>query len=525
MIDACRLSRARVQVVPHNDVDAVDTALAGRAQPRAIVLVETIYSVLGDAAPVERLAEVCAARGAVLVADEAHALGVAGPGGRGLLHRAGLGGRPDVVATLTLSKSLGAQGGAVLSSPAVREHLVNRARPFIYDTGLAPAAAGGALAALRVVEAEPGRVDRVNEVAARARAGVPGRCTRGSGAGRPDAGAARGRRGGRESGRERRTHRMLPSPVHARRHLPAASHGTRAARRRGARAGSRGAGRPVVTVVAVTGTDTAVGKTVVTAALAAVQLARGLSVGVVKPAQTGVLPGDDGDLAEVRRLAGEVSVHEGVRLPDPLAPETAARVAGLPLPSLAEQQTLVGSVAREHDVDIRRGRRRAPRPARRRLHAGRRGRALPRTLGGRCPGRTRDAEPRRADCRRASCARPGGGRHRRRLVARAARTRGGAEPGRPAAGHRGPTARPGSEPGPRTCPRPSSAVSPPGGWRTSRLLPRACLPIHGLLRDDHDAPSLRCRRLARQPGMASLRRLARPRPGRRSRRPAIGDAP
>ncbi len=167
MIDACRLSRARVQVVPHNDVDAVDTALAGRAQPRAIVLVETIYSVLGDAAPVERLAEVCAARGAVLVADEAHALGVAGPGGRGLLHRAGLGGRPDVVATLTLSKSLGAQGGAVLSSPAVREHLVNRARPFIYDTGLAPAAAGGALAALRVVEAEPGRVNRVNEVAAR----------------------------------------------------------------------------------------------------------------------------------------------------------------------------------------------------------------------------------------------------------------------------------------------------------------------------------------------------------------------
>src|SRR5436190_7729115 len=164
MIDACRLSRARVQVVPHNDVDAVDAALAGRTQPRAVVLVETIYSVLGDAAPVERLAEVCADRGAVLVADEAHALGVAGAGGRGLLHEAGLGGRPDVVATLTLSKSLGAQGGAVLSTPAVREHLVNRARPFIYDTGLAPASAGGALAAVRVVEDEPGRVDRVNEI-------------------------------------------------------------------------------------------------------------------------------------------------------------------------------------------------------------------------------------------------------------------------------------------------------------------------------------------------------------------------
>lgn len=155
-----------MRVVPHNDVAAVDAALAARVLPRALVLVETIYSVLGDAAPVAELAEVCAARGAVLVADEAHALGVAGPGGRGLLHESGLAQRPDVVATLTLSKSLGAQGGAVMASPAVREHLVNRARPFIYDTGLAPAAAGGALAALGVVRAEPGRVARVNLVAA-----------------------------------------------------------------------------------------------------------------------------------------------------------------------------------------------------------------------------------------------------------------------------------------------------------------------------------------------------------------------
>lgn len=166
MIDACRLGRALVQVVPHNDVAAVDAVLRARTQERALVLVETIYSVLGDAAPVAELAEVCSARGAVLVADEAHALGVAGVGGRGLLHAAGLCDRPDVVATLTLSKSLGAQGGAVLGSPAVREHLVNRARPFIYDTGLAPAAAGGALAALRVVEDEPARVERVNLVAA-----------------------------------------------------------------------------------------------------------------------------------------------------------------------------------------------------------------------------------------------------------------------------------------------------------------------------------------------------------------------
>jgi len=155
MIDACRLSRAAVTVTPHNDVAAVARALAGRSQRRALVLAETIYSVLGDRAPVAELAEVVSASDAVLIADEAHALGVAGPGGRGLLAAHGLAGRPDVVATGTLSKSFGSQGGLVLGLPAVREHLVNRARPFIFDTGLAPAAAGAALAALRVLQTAP----------------------------------------------------------------------------------------------------------------------------------------------------------------------------------------------------------------------------------------------------------------------------------------------------------------------------------------------------------------------------------
>lgn len=79
MIDACRLARATVVVTPHNDVAAVEQALASRTQRRALVLVETIYSVLGDAAPVAALAALAAAHDAVLVADEAHGLGVAGP--------------------------------------------------------------------------------------------------------------------------------------------------------------------------------------------------------------------------------------------------------------------------------------------------------------------------------------------------------------------------------------------------------------------------------------------------------------
>jgi len=157
LIDAARLSRAAITVVPHNDVEAVRRELAGpfagRApRQRTLVLVESIYSVLGDAAPLIDLAAACEEYGALLVVDEAHGLGVHGPG---LVSRMGLAGLPHVAVTATLSKALGSQGGAVLGSPALIEHLVNRARPFIFDTGLAPAAAAAALAATELVEGRP----------------------------------------------------------------------------------------------------------------------------------------------------------------------------------------------------------------------------------------------------------------------------------------------------------------------------------------------------------------------------------
>ena len=154
LIDAVRLSRAGLAVVAHNDVEAVRRAVAtgvGAGQ-RILVLAESVYSVLGDAAPLVELAEICASAGALLVVDEAHGVGVHGPG---LVHAAGLAWQPHVAVTATLSKSLGSQGGAVLGDPTIIEHLVNAARPFIFDTGLAPAAAAGALAALEVLVAEP----------------------------------------------------------------------------------------------------------------------------------------------------------------------------------------------------------------------------------------------------------------------------------------------------------------------------------------------------------------------------------
>ncbi len=151
LVDAVRLSRAQLKIVPHSDVTAVRAALAAH-DGRALVLAESIYSVLGDAAPLTELASACAEHDALLLVDEAHALGVRGPG---LVAAHGLAAASHVIVTATLSKALGAQGGAVLSTPAIREHLVNRARPFIYDTALAPAAAAAALAALGVLRARP----------------------------------------------------------------------------------------------------------------------------------------------------------------------------------------------------------------------------------------------------------------------------------------------------------------------------------------------------------------------------------
>ena len=155
LIDACRLSRSRLVVVPHRDVDAVELALSMRAEEHAIVVTDAVFSVDGDLAPLPALHAVARRFSALLVVDEAHSLGVVGEGGRGAVDALGLGREPDIIRTLTLSKSLGAQGGAVVAATEIIGTLVDTARPFIFDTGLAPAAAGAALAALRVLVSTP----------------------------------------------------------------------------------------------------------------------------------------------------------------------------------------------------------------------------------------------------------------------------------------------------------------------------------------------------------------------------------
>ena len=165
LVDACRLSRARVVVVDRGDVAAVERALAGRSEERALVVTDSVYSADGDLAPLAGLHRACERYGAVLLVDEAHGLGVRGAGGRGLVDELGLTRHENVVVTATLSKALGAQGGVVLASERVRAHLIDTARTFIFDTGLAPASVGAARAALAVLRREPERAARLLEIA------------------------------------------------------------------------------------------------------------------------------------------------------------------------------------------------------------------------------------------------------------------------------------------------------------------------------------------------------------------------
>ncbi|MEU6603211.1 8-amino-7-oxononanoate synthase [Streptomyces flaveolus] len=172
LIDGCRLSRAKVAQVPHRAPQVVHAALSEHGGGRALVVTDSVFSVDGDAAPLTELTAACRAHGAALLVDDAHGLGVVGYGGAGSLAAAGLVQAPDVVATVTLSKSLASQGGAVLGPRRVIRHLAETARTFIFDTGLAPASVGAALGALRLLREEPGRAARACEVARQLSAGL-----------------------------------------------------------------------------------------------------------------------------------------------------------------------------------------------------------------------------------------------------------------------------------------------------------------------------------------------------------------
>ncbi|MFI5491276.1 8-amino-7-oxononanoate synthase [Actinoplanes sp. NPDC051859] len=163
LIDGCKASGADVVVAPHADPAGLAEILAAHPGRRTVFITESVFSVDGDLAPLAELHDVTAAHSALMLVDDAHALGLLGPEGAGGVAAAGLAGAPDIVVTATLSKSLGGAGGVVAGPEPLIRHLVDTGRTFIYDTAPPPAVVAGVRAALRITRSADDRRARLQD--------------------------------------------------------------------------------------------------------------------------------------------------------------------------------------------------------------------------------------------------------------------------------------------------------------------------------------------------------------------------
>jgi 8-amino-7-oxononanoate synthase len=173
IIDGCRLSRAEVRVFPHADLDGLEKVLRETASTRreVLVVVDGVYSMDGDIAPLAELVPLAKRWGATVLVDDAHGTGTLGASGRGSSELCGVDGDVDIVLG-TLGKSLGSFGAFVAGSHALRDLLVNTARSFIFSCALAPPQVAAARAALAVMQREPWRRERLAQNAKRLRDGL-----------------------------------------------------------------------------------------------------------------------------------------------------------------------------------------------------------------------------------------------------------------------------------------------------------------------------------------------------------------
>jgi len=181
LIDGCRLSRAEVVIYRHGDVEELERRLAAApAGRRRLVVTETLFSMDGDVAELAALDVVRRRHGAALVLDEAHALGVLGPAGRGLAAAVGV--EADVVVG-TFGKALGCAGAFAVGSQAVIDLLWNRARPLVFSTALPALVLEAARVAVAITAGPDGeaRRARLHASAAALRRGLPGRAGGASG--------------------------------------------------------------------------------------------------------------------------------------------------------------------------------------------------------------------------------------------------------------------------------------------------------------------------------------------------------
>jgi 8-amino-7-oxononanoate synthase len=169
IVDGIILSRAHMRRYRHLDMQDLERCLQNSGKHgRKLVVTDTVFSMDGDVAPLGELTRLARRYGAWVMVDEAHAFGLFGPGGAGMVQEAGVAERVDVQMG-TLSKAVGACGGYVAGSRELIDYLVNRARSFIYSTALPPAVAAAIRAGLGIMRAEPERRARVLFLAGRLR--------------------------------------------------------------------------------------------------------------------------------------------------------------------------------------------------------------------------------------------------------------------------------------------------------------------------------------------------------------------
>lgn len=163
LIDGCRLTKADLRVYRHCDPEHLRSLLEqAPSAHRRLIVTDSIFSMDGDFAPLREIVGIARQFEAAIMIDEAHAVGVIGPGGAGLAAEFGLEKEIDIHIG-TLSKALGAYGAYIAGSAVLIDFLINRSRSFIYTTGLPPAIAAAAAAAIEVMRAEPERIRRLWE--------------------------------------------------------------------------------------------------------------------------------------------------------------------------------------------------------------------------------------------------------------------------------------------------------------------------------------------------------------------------
>ncbi len=347
LIDGIRLSRARVRVFRHGDADhAARLMQEARGARRIFCVTESIFSMGGDMAPLAALSEACSRHGAGLIVDEAHALGVVGPAGRGGFAASGAEPEPLVAQILTGGKALGAAGAFIAGSRSLVDSIVHKGRGFMFTTAVAPAVVGALRASIELAAESEAARQTLREHATRIA----------TAAGSPEPAAAivpillGGARRAVEAADALRDRglgvRAVREPT-----VPSGAAQLRvtchAAHRAGdvddligalvpilsdSRAEDSGPVEPQAGVPAeptdpyfIVGTDTDIGKTVAAAAVA-----RALNARYWKPVQTG----EDSDSETVERLAGPAGLADRVIAPPayeyplPASPHTAAAAAG-----------------------------------------------------------------------------------------------------------------------------------------------------------------------------------------------------